>query len=106
MKRIVFSNIMSSINVISPEDSREVADTRMILHAVNIVASKHVVVVARNTDVLLLFFHHFERTSDSKVWLMIQKCEIIQRQRQKYSTNNTHAMIIIVRAYCNLRHNS
>ncbi|KAK3909863.1 Chromosome-associated kinesin KIF4 [Frankliniella fusca] len=51
------------------EANHEEADTRMVLHAVQS-GSEAVVVSARDTDVKLLFIHHFERIKCKECWIM------------------------------------
>ena len=49
--------------------SHEEADTRMVLHAVHSTAS-NVVVMVRDTDVVLLLAHHFAKMKCSQLWVM------------------------------------
>ncbi|XP_031342147.1 uncharacterized protein LOC116180846 [Photinus pyralis] len=49
--------------------THEEADTRMVLHTVHAEADNAVVLV-RDTDVLLLYVHHFAKMKPSKVWIM------------------------------------
>lgn len=56
-------------NVDSLRASHEEADTRMILHAVDSTAN-NVVVMTRDTDVVLLLAHHFAKMKCSHLWVM------------------------------------
>jgi len=58
-----------SRNVDFLKASHEEADTRMILHAVNS-NTDSIVVMTRDTDVVLLLAHHFAKMKCSYLWVM------------------------------------
>lgn len=59
----------STRNVDCLRASHEEADTRMILRAVNS-TSKNIIVITRDTDVVLLSAHHFDKMKCSHLWVM------------------------------------
>ncbi|CAG9815718.1 unnamed protein product [Phaedon cochleariae] len=56
-------------NVDCLKSSHEEADTRMVLHAVHTTAH-NVVVMTRDTDVVLLLIYHFAKMECSHLWVM------------------------------------
>ena len=61
------SHVATNLNPLRA--THEEADTRLVLHAIN-VYSDTVVVSARDTDVLLLLVSHFSRVNCNHLWMM------------------------------------
>ncbi|KAK3911510.1 Chromosome-associated kinesin KIF4 [Frankliniella fusca] len=65
--RVESSN--SDRDLTSFQSNHEEADTRMVLHATQL-ESETVVVSVRDSDVILLFIHHYQQMKCKKCWIM------------------------------------
>lgn len=84
-------------NIVPLRASHEEADTRLVLHAINIPFDT-VVVSARDTDVRLLLVAHYHRVQCNHLWMMAgtkknRKYIPIDTVHQKLPTDSTNALL-------------
>ncbi|PIK40694.1 hypothetical protein BSL78_22449 [Apostichopus japonicus] len=87
----------TATNIMPLRASHEEADTRLVLHAVNIPFDT-VVVSAQDTDVLLLLVAHFHRVQCNHLWMMAgtkkkRKYIPVDAVRQKLPTGSENALL-------------